>query len=63
MLDKLQESRTFEHDMSLALANNEFAVYYQPIVDSFSGEIYSYRKRLSVGIIREKGLLSPDSFI
>lgn len=62
MLDKLQESRTFEHDMSLALANNEFAVYYQPIVDSFSGEIYSYEALIRWNHPR-KGLLSPDSFI
>lgn len=62
MLDKLQESRTFEHEMSLALVNNEFAVYYQPIVDSFSGEIYSYEALIRWNHPR-KGLLSPDSFI
>lgn len=62
MLEKLQERRTFEHDMSLALVNNEFAVYYQPIVDSFSGEIYSYEALLRWNHPR-KGLLSPDSFI
>lgn len=62
MLDKLQESRTLEHDMALAIVNKEFVVYYQPIVDSFSREIYSYE-----ALIRWKhplkGLLSPDSFI
>ncbi|WP_324722611.1 putative bifunctional diguanylate cyclase/phosphodiesterase [Lelliottia sp. JS-SCA-14] len=62
MLDKLQESRTLEHDMALAIVNKEFVVYYQPIVDSFSQEIYSYE-----ALIRWKhplkGLLSPDSFI
>jgi EAL domain-containing protein (putative c-di-GMP-specific phosphodiesterase class I) len=42
MLDKLQESRTLEHDMAMAIVNKEFVVYYQPIVDSFSREIYSY---------------------
>lgn len=36
MLEKLQESRTLEHDMALAIVNKEFVVYYQPIVDSFS---------------------------
>ncbi|MEP8940028.1 bifunctional diguanylate cyclase/phosphodiesterase [Enterobacter mori] len=62
MLQKLQESRTLEHDMALALDNNEFVVYYQPIVDSFSNEIYGYE-----ALIRWKhpvrGILSPDSFI
>ncbi|WP_299996486.1 bifunctional diguanylate cyclase/phosphodiesterase [uncultured Cedecea sp.] len=62
MLEKLQESRVLEHDMALALTNKEFMVYYQPIVDSFSREIYSYE-----ALIRWnhplKGILSPDSFI
>jgi len=62
MLEKLQESRTLEHDMALALVNKEFVVYYQPIVDSFSREIYSY-EALIRWIHPLKGLLSPDSFI
>ncbi|MRS16190.1 EAL domain-containing protein [Enterobacteriaceae bacterium RIT691] len=62
MLDKLQESRTLEHDMAMALANKEFVVYYQPIVNSFSREIYSY-EALIRWIHPLKGLLSPDSFI
>jgi diguanylate cyclase (GGDEF)-like protein len=62
MLEKLQESRTLEHDMALALMNKEFVVYYQPIVDSFSREIYSY-EALIRWIHPVKGLLSPDSFI
>jgi diguanylate cyclase (GGDEF)-like protein len=62
MLDKLQESRTLEHDMAMAIMNKEFVVYYQPIVDSFSGEIYSY-EALIRWIHPLKGILSPDSFI
>ncbi|WP_230352782.1 bifunctional diguanylate cyclase/phosphodiesterase [Lelliottia sp. WAP21] len=62
MLDKLQESRTLEHDMALAIVNKEFVVYYQPIVDSFSREIYSY-EALIRWVHPLKGLLSPDSFI
>ena len=62
MLDKLQESRKLEHDMAMALMNKEFVVYYQPIVDSFSREIYSY-EALIRWIHPTKGLLSPDSFI
>ncbi|WP_312627271.1 bifunctional diguanylate cyclase/phosphodiesterase [Scandinavium sp.] len=62
MLDKLQESRTLEHDMALAIMNKEFVVYYQPIVDSFSREIYSY-EALIRWVHPRKGILSPDSFI
>jgi len=62
MLEKLQESRILEHDMALALVNKEFVVYYQPIVDSFSREIYSY-EALVRWVHPLKGLLSPDSFI
>lgn len=62
MLDKLQESRTLEHDMALAITNKEFVVYYQPIVDSFTREIYSY-EALIRWIHPQKGLLSPDTFI
>jgi diguanylate cyclase/phosphodiesterase len=62
MLDKLQESRTLEHDMAMALVNKEFVVYYQPIVDSFSREIYSY-EALIRWLHPLKGILSPDSFI
>ncbi|MDA8514516.1 putative bifunctional diguanylate cyclase/phosphodiesterase [Citrobacter sp. Igbk 14] len=62
MLEKLQESRTLEHDMAMAIVNKEFVVYYQPIVDSFSREIYSY-EALIRWIHPLKGLLPPDSFI
>lgn len=62
MYEKLQESRLLEHDMAQALVNKEFVVYYQPIVDSFSQQIYSYE-----ALIRwkhpVKGFLSPDTFI
>ncbi|HDS9725244.1 TPA: bifunctional diguanylate cyclase/phosphodiesterase, partial [Enterobacter bugandensis] len=62
MLQKLQESRTLEHDMALAISNHEFVVYYQPIVDSFSNEIYGY-EALIRWIHPVKGILSPDYFI
>lgn len=62
MLEKLQESRTLEHAMALAIVNKEFVVYYQPIVDSFSQKIYSY-EALIRWLHPLKGLLSPDSFI
>ncbi|MCQ4446127.1 EAL domain-containing protein [Enterobacter cloacae] len=62
MMQKLLESRTLEHDMVLALENNEFVVYYQPIVDSFSKEVYGY-EALIRWIHPTKGILSPDYFI
>ena len=62
MLDKLQETRTLEHDMAMAIMRKEFVVYYQPIVDSFSQEIYSY-EALIRWMHPLKGLLSPDNFI
>ena len=62
MLEKLLESRTLEHDMSVAIVNKQFVVYYQPIVDSFSREIYSY-EALIRWIHPLKGLMSPDGFI
>ncbi|WP_165465038.1 putative bifunctional diguanylate cyclase/phosphodiesterase [Enterobacter cloacae] len=62
MLQKLQESRTLENDMARAIENNEFVVYYQPIVNSVSKEIYGY-EALIRWIHPVKGMLSPDSFI
>jgi diguanylate cyclase (GGDEF)-like protein len=62
MLQRLQESRTLEHDMALAIDNNEFVVYYQPIVDSFSNEVYGY-EALIRWVHPVKGILSPDYFI
>lgn len=62
MLQKLQESRTLENDMARAIENDEFVVYYQPIVNSISKEIYGY-EALIRWMHPVKGMLSPDSFI
>lgn len=62
MLQKLQESRTLENDMARAIENDEFVVYYQPIVNSVSKEIYGY-EALIRWMHPVKGVLSPDSFI
>ena len=62
MLQKLQESRTLENDMARAIENDEFVVYYQPIVNSVSKEIYGY-EALIRWMHPVKGMLAPDSFI
>lgn len=62
MLQKLQESRTLENDMARAIENDEFVVYYQPIVNSVSKEIYGY-EALIRWMHPVKGVPSPDSFI
>lgn len=62
MLQKLQESRTLENDMARAIENDEFVVYYQPIVNSVSMEIYGY-EALIRWMHPVKGMLAPDSFI
>ncbi|HEM8790170.1 EAL domain-containing protein [Enterobacter hormaechei subsp. xiangfangensis] len=62
MLQKLQESRTLENDMARAIENDEFVVYYQPIVNSVSKEIYGY-EALIRWMHPVKGVLAPDSFI
>ena len=50
------------NDLYEALSNQEFRVYYQPIVDLTSGEIYK-----AEALVRwqhpKRGLVSPDAFI
>ncbi|MFK5983961.1 MAG: EAL domain-containing protein [Pseudomonadota bacterium] len=57
-----QRRRILENDLHNALKNNEFSVYYQPILCSETGEISS-----AEALIRwnnpEKGLISPADFI
>ncbi|HGV0043163.1 TPA: putative bifunctional diguanylate cyclase/phosphodiesterase [Enterobacter ludwigii] len=62
MLQKLEESRTLERDLSVAVANKELVVYYQPIVDSYTTEIYGYEALLRWNH-PVKGIIAPDDFI
>ncbi|VTM46331.1 diguanylate cyclase/cyclic diguanylate phosphodiesterase [Klebsiella quasipneumoniae] len=42
MLQRLQENKSFEDDLLQALSHDEFKVYYQPIADTVTREIYGY---------------------
>jgi len=62
-MDEVVQTRmTLRSDLSVALANEEFFLVYQPIVDSASGQIVS-----SEALLRwkhpEKGMIPPDLFI
>ncbi|STT47664.1 diguanylate cyclase/cyclic diguanylate phosphodiesterase [Klebsiella pneumoniae] len=37
-----RENKSFEDDLLQALAHDEFKVYYQPIADTVTREIYGY---------------------
>lgn len=62
MTDQSLERLTLETRMRKALENNEFVVYYQPILNSITGELIGLET-----LVRwdhpEKGLLTPDKFI
>jgi diguanylate cyclase (GGDEF)-like protein len=62
MTDQALERLTLETRMRKALENNEFVVYYQPILNSITGELIGLET-----LVRwehpEKGLLTPDKFI
>lgn len=62
MTDKALERVTLETRMRKALENNEFIIYYQPIVNGVTSELIGLE-----ALVRwqhpEKGLLTPDKFI
>ncbi|EKM5744997.1 EAL domain-containing protein [Enterobacter kobei] len=62
MLQKLEDSRTLEQDLSKAVIKNELVVYYQPIVDSYTTQIYAYEALLYWNHPL-KGLIHSDDFI
>ncbi|HZP75527.1 MAG TPA: EAL domain-containing protein [Pseudolabrys sp.] len=59
---QLQARRGLELDLRKALAEGQFELYYQPLVDIASGDVASFE-----ALIRwnhpERGLVPPDSFI
>ncbi|MEX0566151.1 putative bifunctional diguanylate cyclase/phosphodiesterase [Raoultella terrigena] len=62
MLQRLQENKSFEDDLQQALDNGEFRVYYQPIADTMSGEIYGY-EALVRWFHPVRGMVPPTIFI
>jgi len=62
MLDRMQLKRRMLYDLRTAIENNEFELYYQPIINIRTGKIEK-----AEALIRwnhpEKGLISPDQFI
>jgi diguanylate cyclase (GGDEF)-like protein len=59
---EMQERHVLELDLRKAIANGEFAVHYQPIVDVASNEVRGFE-----ALVRwkhpERGMISPELFI
>lgn len=62
MLQRLQENKSFEDDLLQALAHDEFKVYYQPIADTVTREIYGY-EALVRWFHPVRGAVPPTVFI
>ncbi len=62
MLQRLQENKSFEDDLLQALAHDEFKVYYQPIADTITREIYGY-EALVRWFHPVRGAVPPTVFI
>lgn len=58
----LIERNDMKQDLAIALENNEFELYYQPLVDLGTGEICSWEALLRWNH-PERGLMPPDTFI
>ena len=62
MLQRLQENKSFEDDLLQALSHDEFKVYYQPIADTITREIYGY-EALVRWFHPVRGAVPPTVFI
>ncbi len=62
MDEALHEKRRIQRDLKQAIENEEFEVYYQPIVDAKSGQI-SFAEALIRWNHPKKGLLAPGAFL
>ncbi len=62
MLQKIKANMMFEKDLSHSLDNGELKIYYQPIVNSFSGKVDGYEALLR-WFHPVRGMVAPDTFI
>lgn len=62
MNDSVLKKFSLEKDMRKAVKNNEFSLYYQPIMDIQTGALIGL-EALIRWIHPEKGVIPPDSFI
>lgn len=62
MRKKYVEEKALHNEIENALKNNEFAVFYQPIMDAVTGKISS-AEALVRWIHPERGIISPGLFI
>ncbi|MCP5934146.1 EAL domain-containing protein, partial [Klebsiella pneumoniae] len=56
------DNKSFEDDLLHALENDQFKVYYQPIADTVSREIYGY-EALVRWFHPLRGMVPPTEFI
>ena len=62
LLRSLADRQALEIELRLALANSEFAVYYQPFVDLASGTIVGFEALLRWNH-PQRGLVDPQQFV
>ena len=62
MLHKASKKLQIETEMRLALAHNDFRMFYQPIVSLSTGALFGFESLLRWEH-RERGLIAPDEFI
>ena len=62
MAQRLEERRALRIDLAAALRNNEFEIFYQPVVDLHSGHVACFE-----ALLRwrhpTRGMVAPDAFI
>ena len=62
MNEEMQRQLTIEQELRQAIKNNEFQLYYQPIIDIETGQIIALESLLRWQHPK-KGLLAPDQFL
>jgi diguanylate cyclase (GGDEF)-like protein/PAS domain S-box-containing protein len=62
MNDEMRRQLSIEQDLRVALQENQFRLYYQPIIDIETGEVLALEALLR-WVHPEKGILRPDYFL